>query len=115
MTNTNLLQLDETLKDYLQRDLVLRLNNQTYKRGKLILFTHSYFTINLIVKNIKKNKNDTLKIPIPFNHYVTDCLIFDYKVSTFLKADKELITLFEKIKKPDFSKFYDKLLQIEVI
>lgn len=114
MLNTNFIKIEDILKDFLQKELVLKLNNQVYKRGKFILFNKSYFTINFIIKRNKKNKNEIIKLPFPFDFYHNNnILYFDYKICNFLKNDKELIKLFEEIEKPECSKFYDKILEIQ--
>ncbi len=118
MIYNNFSEIDDTLKEFLQQDLIIKLNNQSYKKGKLILFNKSYFSINLILKKIKKDKlkTEVLKVPYPFEYYIkNNCLYFDYKLKSFFKNDEDLPILFKGVRKPDFSKFYDKLLEMSVL
>jgi len=116
--NDYLTTIDEVFKGLLQKDIRFVLNNQTTREGKLILFNHGYFSINLNIKNYKKNKLEVLKLPIPFNFEVYQdegLLYFDYRVKTFVHNNSEMLILINNIKKPHISKYYDKILIIEEV
>lgn len=113
--NEYLLKLDQALKPFLQRNIKFTINNQQYKEGKFILYTHGYFSLNFNIRNHRKNKTETLKIPLPFNfeHYLSEGLIyFDYRIKTFAH-NIEIEQTIKDIKKVNLSRYYDKILTIE--
>lgn len=118
--NDYVYSIDKNLEEFLQKDIIFRFNEHIFKRGKLIIFTHGYFSFlfslnNPKKNNPKKNKHEVLKIPVPFNTSSTsNKIIFDYRIKTLFKNDV-IEKLFKDVKKPNLSKFYDKILTIEVI
>jgi len=116
--NDYLMSIDNVFKNLLQKDIRFVLNNQTTKEGRFILFSHGYFSFNFNIKNYKKNKMELLKLPIPFDYeyYESEGLLyFDYRIKTFSHNDAEIELLIKNIKKPQLSKYYDKILTIEEI
>jgi len=114
--NDYLHKLDETLKPLLLRDIRFTINSQHYKEGNFVLYNYGYFSINFSLKNYRKHKTEIIKIPLPFNvEYYEDekLLYFDYRLHSFCH-DKEIIELIKKVKKPMLSRFYDKIVTIEV-
>jgi hypothetical protein len=107
--------IDEILKTILLNNILLKIEGNKYKEGNFISFNYNFFSLNLLLKNKTKNKTDILKLPLPFDMYKKDDLIyFDYKIKTFIKNNnlEELIT---KIKKPCVSRFYDRILTIQTL
>jgi hypothetical protein len=114
--NDYIYNIDSQIDTLLQRELVFRLNDQTFKRGRLIIYSHGYFTLLFTIKNHKKMKNEVLKVPIPFLSTIEDTTItFDYRIKTLFTGNAELESMLKEVKKPNLSKFYDKLLTIEAI
>ena len=113
--NEYLTYIDDLLKDALLSNIIITIDGNNYKEGVLISFTHNFYNLNLILKNKRKIKNDILKIPLPFD-VQTDkkIIIFDYRVQTFSKNNKNIEKIINDLKKPCISKFYDKILSIEV-
>ena len=108
--------IDDILKQALLSHVVLTLDGNSYKEGTFISFTHIFFSLNMVVKNKRKIKTDILKIPIPFEVYQKDnTIIFDYKIKKFIRNNPDLELLINDVKKPCISKFYDKILTIEVM
>lgn len=109
--------LEEVLKTLLQKNLKFNLNNKKYKIGKLILFKqnnyHIEFTINKGDDDLRR-----FEVPIPFNveNWEEDGLVyFDYRFATLAKNDKDLHRLLLSLPKEGNNKFYDKILEIEVL
>jgi len=115
--NEYLATIDEHLTGLLQKNLRFGLNGNTYREGKLILYTHGYFCLNVNIRNYIKNKNELLKIPIPFDIEFHDdgLLFFDYRINKFIHNNLTAEKLITNIKKSTLSKFYDKILTIEVV
>ena len=109
--------IDDHLKALLQKNVKLNLNNNVYREGKLILFSHGYFCLNLHIRNYIKNKNELLKIPLPFDveYHDDGLLFFDYRIMKFIHNNVVAKSVIDKIKKKTLSKFYDKILTIEVL
>lgn len=107
--------IDEYLKTILLNNVILKIDDNKYKEGTFISFSYNFFSMNLLLKNKLKNKTDILKIPLPFEIYKKDNKIFfDYKIKTFIKKNKELEEIIVKLNKPCISRFYDKILSIEL-
>lgn len=109
--------LEEVLKSLLQKNLKFNLNNKQFKKGKFILFKqnnyHIEFTIDKGDKDFKK-----FEVPIPFDveQWDDDGLVyFDYRFTTLAKNDKELHRLLLSLPKDGNNKFYDKIMEIEVL
>ena len=116
--NEYLLKLDEALKPFLQKNIRFIINSQPYKEGKFILYTHGYFCLNIDIKNYRKNKTEILKIPLPFkfeSHVEDELLYFDYRIKSFILEHKDLDAEIKSIKSSTLSRYYDKVLTIEVL
>lgn len=114
--NDYLLQLDDVLKHFLQRNIKFLINSQFYKEGKFIFYTHGYFSLNFNIKNYRKNKTEILKIPIPFDfeiHRNDNLLYFDYRVKTFSHNNTEIEKYIKTVENPILSRYFDKILTIE--
>lgn len=116
--NDYIMNINEKLKHFLQRNVNICVNNEVYKQGKLILYTNGIFTINIHLKSSKKHKNEILKLPTPFGiEYCGDIntIYFDYRIQTFAHKDKQIIDLIGLVKPKTVSRLYDKILTIECI
>ena len=109
-------EIEETLKGLLQKDLKLSINNKQYRKGKLLLFKQNNYHIELTVR-----KNDVdikrFEIPIPFGieKWEEDGLVyFDYRLST-LAHNPKLTKLLESLPTEGNNKFYNKILEIEIL
>ena len=63
------------------------------------------------------NHREKVSIPYPFGHWVLNKgghLVFDYRVSTLLHDDPELTALFKRVRKPNKSRFFDTVVDIEI-
>ena len=108
-------EIEETLKDLLQKDIKLIINNKQHQKGKLLLFKQNNYHIELTVRkndvNIKR-----FEIPIPFGieHWKDDGLVyFDYRLST-LSNNANLCKMLEKLPNEGNNKFYNKILEIQI-
>jgi hypothetical protein len=116
--NQYLLDIDDILKPYLQKNIRFIINNQPYKEGKFILYTHGYFSLNFNIRNYRKNKTETVKLPLPFSYEVhksEDLLYFDYRLKTFIREHKDIENCIKDVKNQTLSKYYDKILTIETV
>lgn len=114
--NDYIYDIDTQINNFLQKELIFQINNQTFKRGKLIIYAHGYFSYLFTIKNNKKSKNEILKLPIPFfSSFDEKVITFDYRIKTLFTGNKQLEEMLKEVKKPNISKFYDKILTIEVI
>ena len=109
--------IEDALKSILQRKIKINLNNKQIKKGKLILFKQSNYHLELTIKR-EGNELKRFEIPIPFNieiHKSDGLMYFDYRFSTLSKGNKELFDIMSKLPKEGNSKFYNKILEIEVL
>ena len=113
--NDYIFDLDDTLKHLLLSQVILKIDEDVYKQGTFISFTHNYFNLNITIQNPKKVKYDILKLPLPFNCFTRKNIIyFDYKIKTFSKNNPIIEKNIMELKKPYISKFYDKIVSFEV-
>ena len=106
--------LDKTLKSILQSDLKFRIRNSIWRSGRLILYKQSGFFIELTIQSKKKER---FEIPIPYDIKMNQNKIsFDYTHSTLVNNDKKHLELIDTFLKSGIkSRFYDTILEIEVI
>jgi hypothetical protein len=116
--NDYILGINDVLNPFLQKTIRFTINNQIHKEGKFILYTHGYFSLNFNIKNYRKNKIEIIKLPLPFNyelHTEDELLYFDYRLRTFIKEHKDIENCIKNIKNKVLSRYYDKILTIEVL
>lgn len=107
-------EIEETFKNLLQKNIILRLDQQVYKRGKLLLYSHGSYNLLCTMQPMTKPKIEVLKIPLPFAFYIEkQSIVFDYRIDQFLNTEL-LASYYKKVKKPNLSKFYDKRLYWEI-
>lgn len=106
-----LIELEKNLKNFLQKNVKFVLDDKPLKSGKFIIFSQNNYHIHFLLKN--KNKNVNYKIPIPFDLEVkSDRIIFNYKISNFTKNNKKIEQLLSKISRKQYSKLYNKNLEL---
>jgi hypothetical protein len=109
-------KIEETLKDLLQKDLKLMINNKQYRRGKLLLFKQSnYFIEFTILKNVEDIKR--FEIPIPFGIEKWDkegLVYFDYRLKTLAKSNTVVYEMLKKLPAEGNNKFYNNILEFQV-
>lgn len=106
--------LEDVLKNLLQRQLTLSLNNKTWREGKLLLFKQSGFYLEFII-NSKKKSRERFEIPIPFciNTLSKNHLQFNYKLTSLSGKNDKLLRMLKEIKPLGKSKFYDNVLEVK--
>jgi len=112
ITNT---ELEETLKNLLQKSISLEIDKKVFKTGKVILFNQKYFVINFILHTAKKKK-EKVDVPIPFSvelHKEDNLIYFDYRLSTLAVNNKDAFADLQKIV-PCKNKYFNKILTIIV-
>jgi len=106
-------KIENVLKFLLQKHIVLFFNNKKYKEGRLLLFKCNAFHLKLTLKSEKNNKN--LEIPVPYNIIRdNDNIVFDYRLSTLSRNNKELYDICATLTKLGNNKYYDSVLYIKV-
>ena len=109
--------IEDTLKGLLQKDLKMYIKNKCVKSGKLLLFKQNNYHLELTIQR-KDNEIKRFEIPIPYNieEWQEDNLIyFDYRLHTLSRNNAELYTLLKTIRKTGNNKYYDNILEIEVV
>ena len=109
--------IEQALKTMLQRKIKINLKNKQIKKGKLILFKQANYHLEL---TIKRDDGDLkrFEIPIPFkveNHPSEGLIYFDYRFSTLGRGNEELLGILKVLPKEGNSKFYNQILEIEVL
>ena len=107
--------IEEPLKKLLQQKVKIHLNNKVWRAGRLILFKQSGFYLEFTMKS---NKRERFEVPIPYDIIFDEknlVMYFDYRFSTLVYDDKESLKLIESITKEKRSRFYDTMMEIEII
>jgi len=107
--------IEEPLKILLQQKVKIHLNNRVWRSGQFLLFKQSGFYLEFIIKS---NKRDRFEVPIPFDIIVNkkkSVVIFDYRFSTLVHGDKESLQLISKVAQNKKSRFYDTVMEIEIV
>jgi hypothetical protein len=110
-------ELEDTLKQLLQRHLKLWINKKVWREGRLLLFKQSGFYLEFIINSKKKSK-ERFEIPIPFNvnpMISKNIVFFDYQLATLSGKNEEVLRLLKNIKPVGKSKFYDTVVNIEIV
>jgi len=109
-------ELEKVLMGLLQKDIKLLIDGKLFRKGKLLLFRQNNYCLEL---TIRKNNIDIKKfeVPIPFaiENWDDDGVIyFDYRIATLAHKDKVVLDMIKKLPTNGQSKFYDKILEIEI-
>ncbi len=110
-------EIEETLKDLLQKNLKLSINNKQYRKGKLLLFKQNNYHIELTVrKNEKDMKRFEIPIPFAIEKWADDGLVyFDYRLKTLAKNDAVVYEMLKKLPLEGNNKFYNKILEVQIL
>lgn len=110
-------KIEDVLKNLLQKDLKLNMNNKQYRKGKLLLFKQNNYHIEL---TIRKNDVDIkrFEIPIPFaiEEWADEGFVyFDYRLNTLADNDEAVYNRLKSLPTNGKNKFYDKILEIQIL
>jgi hypothetical protein len=118
----NLSIVESILEKQFQKKIRLSLKDDYIKEGQFILYRsmllHNNFYLELHIKTSKKI--EMVKIPYPFkteDHTDENLVLFDYRISS-LSSDPQILKILNKFKPIDkvgLNRFYDAILQIEII
>lgn len=109
--------LDNYLREFFQKQILISINGKTFKSGKFLLFNYNNFFIHLNLINNKKGKSEIVKIPVPFVYeYYKDSgiLYFDYRIKTLCRGVIELEKRISNMKRKKESRFWDSILEVGV-
>lgn len=110
-------QTDKILRTLLQKNIKLHFKNKVFKQGKLLLFKQNNYFIVMTMNN-KKKGTINFEIPIPFNIETwkdENLVYFDYRLSALSKKKTDLLAKLKDIKCAKESKFYDSILEINIL
>jgi hypothetical protein len=103
--------IDNDLKNYFQKNIVLTLRSKQYKKGKLINFKLSGCYLSLIM--LTEKKKETFEIPFPFNiKREPNKLVFDYTLESLAEQDFELLVNLKATNQVKKCKFFNTTLTI---
>lgn len=116
---TNSENIENLFKKHFQKQTVLYLNGDEYKRGKLILTKNSILGNNFYFEFVleKPTKIENVKIPYPFSYeeYEDGLVYFDYRLCVLFKNN----IAFEKLAKAwvdeqdqSTNKLFDNILEM---
>jgi len=109
--------IEETLKMLLQKQVKMYIKNKCFKTGRLLLFKQNNYHLEITIRR-PDNEIKKFEIPIPFDIEVweTDNLVyFDYRLTTLARGKKELEDLLSTLDRDGNNKFYNRILEIEII
>jgi len=110
-------KLEKIFKSILQKEIKINLNNKQFKKGRFILYNTNNYYLDLTIKK-SDGVMKKMEIPIPFGVecWEEDKLIYlDYRLKTLASMNEELYTILKKMKRDGNNKFYDKILEIEIV
>jgi len=103
--------IDNDLKNYFQKNIVLTLRSKQYKKGKLINFKLSGCYLSFIM--LTEKKKETFEIPFPFNiKREPNKLVFDYTLESLAEQDFELLVNLKATNQVKKCKFFNTTLTI---
>jgi len=103
--------IDNSLKEYFQKSVVLTLKNKQYKKGKLINFKLSGCYISIVM--LTEKKKETFEIPFPFSMKTeNNKLVFDYTLEALAEQDYDLLVNLKATNQVKKCKFYNAVLTI---
>jgi hypothetical protein len=106
-----MINLEQSLNYFLQREITFTVDNKCVKRGKLILCSIKDFYITFYLKHNDDQKR--YELPYPFaTHGVGKDLVFDYKLSTLSCNNVDLLLKLQSLNKKKNSKIYDNQIVI---
>jgi hypothetical protein len=106
-----MINLEQSLNYFLQREITFTVDNKCVKRGKLILCSIKDFYITFYLKHNDDQKR--YELPYPFaTHGVGKNLVFDYKLSTMACNNVDLLFKLQSLNKKKNSKIYDNQIVI---
>lgn len=106
-----ILNLENSLKYFFQKNLILSFKTKTYKKGKLINFKLSGCYISFVMQTEKKR--EIFEIPFPFAiKTVGKDLVFDYTLNSLAEQDYELLINLRATSQIKKCKFYNTTLTI---
>jgi|LauGreDrversion4_2_1035121.scaffolds.fasta_scaffold914632_1 hypothetical protein len=106
-----MINLEQSLNYFLQREITFTVDNKCVKRGKLILCSIKDFYITFYLKHNDDQKR--YELPYPFaTHGVGKSLVFDYKLSTMACNNVDLLFKLQSLNKKKNSKIYDNQIVI---
>jgi hypothetical protein len=103
--------IDNNIKNYFQKNIVLTLKNKQYKKGKLINFKLSNCYLSFIL--LTEKKKETFEIPFPFSVKAeNNKLIFNYTLEALAENDFDLLVNLKATNQVKKCKFYNTVLTI---
>lgn len=103
--------IDNSLKQFFQKDVLFTLKNKQYKKGKLINFKIAGCYLSFVVHTEKKK--ETFEIPFPFVVISSPTkIIFDYQLNTLAEQDFDLLINLKATNQVKNCKFYNAILTI---
>jgi len=103
--------IDNNLKNYFQKNIVLTLKNKQYKKGKLINFKQSGCYLSFVM--LTEKKKETFEIPFPFSVNIkTNSIVFDYTLEALADNDFDLLIHLKAANQVKKCKFYNAILTI---
>lgn len=106
-------RIENAVNKYLQRKIIITLNNKCLKSGKLLLFSIKdfYLVFTLHIHQTKKH----FELPYPFAIKETDtCLYFNYGMDKFCYNNKEIETNAKLLSNKKSSKFFNNIVRLQI-
>jgi hypothetical protein len=106
--------IEDHFKYFLQRDIVISLDNKILKEGKLVLFSQKDYYLIFYLKNSNQEQKK-FELPYPFDvRLEKNYLILDYELEALSKQDAELFYRLRSITQKSKSKYLNnKILLFE--
>jgi hypothetical protein len=111
---TSIFEIEESLKDYLQKNITICIDNKILKQGRLILFCiKDFFCVFTLVTDAKTNKKIIYELPYPFIFQKNSSnLIFDYTLNTFCNVNRDTCQKVEDLQLKKTSKLFNKKVSV---
>jgi len=107
--------IDNVLKNILQKNIKFIINNKLHKEGKFILFKYNTYFIEFILQDVCTNKKKKVEIPIPFNIIKGKShnkIYFDYSLSTLAFNKDKISDSLKKLIKRGHNRFFNNIMEV---
>ena len=107
--------VENQLKQFLQSNVKLQINEKVLKEGRLILFNIKDFYVIFTIRNAK-NEIKKYETPLPFDCYIKEgeC-VFDYRFERLTNKNSTLFMKIVTLTSSKKSKFFNSVMHIKPV
>lgn len=109
-----MINLEDTFKYFLQREIIFSIENKVIKRGKLILCNIKDFYITFYLRY--QNEQKKYELPYPFKiTRENNKLLLNYELRTLAHNNDDLLFKLQSLNKKKNTKIFNSVVTISVV